>query len=71
MSITEGDMVITAGGKIGLLVGFTRDGKAAVRFVNNGPLHGYDPTSLRPASLPEIEASPLAGVGCNQAQAFH
>jgi hypothetical protein len=69
MSVREGDMVVTPGGKIGLLVehrpkkpiGF------GVQFVNNGDLRWFQSRELRRATLEEIEASPLRGVGCNQA----
>lgn len=69
MSIQVGDIVVTRRGDLGLLVRLRPDLKfgASVQFVNNGPLRHYVPSSLRRATLGEIEVSPLAGVGCNQA----
>ena len=69
MSVTKGDMVITPSGGIGLLLGFTPWGRAAVQFVHNGRCTYYGNAELRPATVAEIEASGLAGVGCNQANA--
>lgn len=66
-ALAVGDMVTTPSGRIGLLMGFSPTGRTAVQFANNGPWHYFTPARLRRATRDEIEASPLAGVGCNQA----
>lgn len=65
--IAEGDMVVTPSGKVGLLteLHFTDRG-AAVMFTSGGQLVGYNWKNLRSATMKEIIAAGLDGVGCNQ-----
>lgn len=66
-TMRRGDAVVTASGRVALLVGFTPAAQAVLQFVNNGPRRYFDPATLRRAGVGEIDASGLAGVGCNQA----
>ena len=68
IGIRVGDMVVCPGNRVGLLIELDIVSKlgAKVIFANGGPLIGFNWRSLRPATLLEISAAGLDGVGCNQ-----
>lgn len=67
-AIKTGDMVVVPDGSIGLLMHLNLTSKgAAVIFGNNGSPSYFNWQSLRRATMAEIKAAGLHGVGCNQA----
>ncbi len=64
----EGHMVVTTYGTVGMLVDRSPNGWAYVRFGNNTPLRRYRLGLLRVASMEEITAAGLHGVGCLQGE---
>lgn len=63
--VIKGDTVVTRDKRIGLITGFSPRGRAEVEFAQGRPVR-FLTINLRRATIEEVEASPLNGVGCNQ-----
>lgn len=63
----NGDMVVCENGRIGLLTELRVMLDSTVQFGADGPIGHYHYRALRRATMDEILAAGLEGVGCNQA----